>query len=124
LADLPKAVAGLAGCMLTRIAVDDAFTFSLHAGGRQSTLRIDGAGTLDGAAFDPDANPASAAPLLSLLHRRIDAAELGDDGALHLAFGGGARLTVLPNEHAVSWAVRGSDGAQASCIAEGKVVWE
>jgi len=110
--------------MLTRIAVDDAVTLSLHAGGRQATLRIDGAGTLDGSAFDPDTDPASVAPLLALVHRRIDAAELGEDGALRLVFSGGARLAVLPNEHAVSWAVRASDGAQASCIAEGKVVWE
>jgi len=124
LAAVPKAVAGLAGCMLTRVAVDDSFTLSLHADGRSATLRIDGAGHLDRTAFDPDSDPPSAAPLLCLLHRRVDSAQVSEDGGLHLVFSGGERLAVAPSEHNVSWAVRASDGSQASCIAEGRVVWE
>lgn len=110
--------------MVTRVAVDDSFTLSLHASGRAATLRIDGAGRLERAAFDPDVDPQSAAPLLGLLHQRVAQAAVADDGGLELSFQSGARLAVLPNEHGVSWAVRASDGSQACCIAEGRVVWE
>jgi hypothetical protein len=130
LSSVPNAVSALAGCMVTRVTVDDSFTLSLHSGGRSVTLRIDGAGCLDRPAaagtssFDPDADPSSAAPLLGLLHERVSRAALAEDGALELGFEKGARLAVFPNEHSISWAVRVSDGSQACCLAEGRVVWE
>lgn len=125
---LPEALANLRGCTVTRLCVDDAATFSLHATGLSVTLRLDGAGRLKRAGesyvFDTDADPASAAVLLGLLHDRIAAAALGTDGGLELRFASGASLTVLPNEHGVSWSAQTSRGARASCIAEGRVVWE
>lgn len=121
---MPKAVAALDGCMVTRVAVDDSFTLSLRADGRAATLRIDGAGRIDRAAFDPDVDPQSAAQLLGLLHQRVAHATVAADGALELSFQSGVRLAVMPSEHSVSWAVQASDGSQACCIAEGRVVWE
>lgn len=125
---LPEALGALRGCMVTRFIIDDALTLVAHAAGREAVLRIDGEGTVEraGAAqrFAPDADPAGLGPTLSLLHARIEAVELGADGRLALAFAGGARLVAFPDEHNVSWSVRVSGGARASCIAEGRVVWE
>lgn len=124
----PPAIAMLAGCTLSRIAVDDSLTLGLRASGRSATLRIDGAGRLQAAggarAFDTDGDPASAGPLLGLLNSRVDEATVRADGALELRFAGGERLVVEPSDHAIAWTAIASDGAQASCLAEGKVVWE
>lgn len=125
---LPEALATLSGCTVTRLCVDDSATLSLRAGGMSAILRLDGAARLQRAGqsfvFDTDADPASAAALLGLLYDRIAAAALGTDGALELRFASGASLTVLPSEHGVSWSVQTSRGAGASCIAEGRIVWE
>lgn len=130
---LPDALAALTGCAVTRFIVDDSLTVVLQAAGREAALRIDGEGVFerrDGPALriSPDADPAGLAPVLALLNARIAGVALDADGRLELRFEGGARLAALPADHHVSWSVRvsGKDagGASASCIAEGKVVWE
>jgi hypothetical protein len=127
-ASLPAAVAGLRGCTVRRFVVDDSLTLVLQAADREATLRIDTEGSLErGAerhAFSPDADPAGLAPVLSLLGAQVREVVLGEDGRLELGFGDGARLSALPHDHQVSWAVQASGGASAACIAEGKVVWE
>lgn len=123
----PPIITAILGCIATRLSIDDSFTLTLCGIDREIVLRIDGNGELerDGTctAFDPDRDPTSVVPLIGLLNRRIDAAELGDDGRLTL-FSADVRLTIMPNEHAMSWSVHGPDGTRASCIAEGRVVWE
>lgn len=124
----PPAIATLAGCTLARVAVDDSLTLSLRAAGRSVTLRIDAAGRVRAGGrvlpFDTDADPASAAPLLGLLNARVSGASVRPDGGLLLTFGTGEVLDVEPSEHAIAWSAIAADGAQASCIAEGRVVWE
>jgi len=123
----PPAIAMLAGCTLARVAVDDSLSLSLRAAGRAVTLRVDAAACLRSGgrehAIDTDGDPASAAPLLGLLNRRVESASIRPDGGLELAFSGGAALGVDPSDHAISWSATAADGAQASCLAEGKVVW-
>lgn len=123
---LPAAVAALAGTMVTRFVIDDSLTVVCAAAGREVRLRIDGVGRLERAGrvvdFAPDADPAGLAPVLALLHERVHAVSIAADGALALECAG-ARLVALGDEHAVSWAVSASDGSSATCIAEGKVVW-
>ena len=123
----PPIVTAMVGCMVTRLSIDDSFTLTLCGIDREVILRIDGIGELerDGVAaeFDPDRDPTSVMPLIGLLNRRIDQVELGNDGRLSL-YSQRVRLTVLPSEYAVTWSVHGPDGTRASCIAEGRVVWE
>ncbi len=125
---LPDALAALSGCRVTRFVIDDSLTLALQAAGREVTLRIDGEGRLERGGephrFAPDADPAGLAPVLSLLNARVAAVAVSADGRLELKFDGGARLAALPDDHQISWSVRVSGGASASCIAEGKVVWE
>jgi len=125
---LPEALAALRGCTVTRFIVDDALTLTLQSAGREATLRIDGEGRMvhgDAAhRFSPDADAAGLAPVLSLRNARVAEVRLDTDGRLELGFVGGARLSALPDEHTVSWSVQISGGASASCIAEGKVVWQ
>ncbi len=129
---LPPALAALRGCRVTRFVIDDSLTLAFAAAGRTASLRIDGAGRLErGAeaqAFSPDAGAAGLAPVLALMNARVASAALAADGSVELAFDGGARLVALPDEHQVSWsaqaAVQGEGEASASCIAEGRVVWE
>ena len=117
----------MAGCIVTRLGIDDSFTLALCGIDREIILRIDGNGEIeqDGTVtdFDPDLDPTSVLPLIGLLNRCIDDVELGNDGRLTL-YSRKIRLTVLPSEHNVSWSVRGPDGSGASSIAEGRVVWE
>lgn len=124
---MPPAVAALKGCFVTRLTIDDALTLALCAEGRELTLRIDAAGELrrDGRvhAFDPDRDPGTLAPFIGLLNEAIVEAMLGDDGQLELVTSQ-AHVIVQPNEHQVSWSVASAAGARASCIAEGRVVWE
>ncbi|MCS6920946.1 MAG: DUF6188 family protein [Elioraea sp.] len=125
---LPKALAALAGCTVTRLCVDDSVTLALHALGRAVTLRVDGPGRLQraGAAhgFDTDADPATAAALLGLLYDTVASGFVGADGTLEIRFASGAHLSVPASEHGVAWSLHTADGARASCIAEGRVVWE
>ena len=117
----------MAGCIVTRLGIDDSFTLALCGIDREIILRIDGNGEIeqDGTVtdFDPDLDPTSVLPIIGLLNRCIDDVELGNDGRLTL-YSRKIRLTVLPSEHNVSWSVRGPDGSGASSIAEGRVVWE
>lgn len=125
---LPAALAALRGCAVTRFMVDDALTLVLQAAGRAVELRIDGAGTLAGAGgelrFSPDADPAGLAPVLALMNGGVADVALHADGRLELRFRDGRVLAALPEDHHVAWAVRSSCGASASCIAEGRVVWQ
>lgn len=125
---LPAALAALGGCRVTRFVIDDSLTLALQAAGRDATLRIDGPGRLErggeAISFAPDQDPAGLAPVLALLNARVAAVALAPDGRLDLEFDGGARLVALPEDHHVSWSVQVSGGASASCIAEGRVVWE
>lgn len=124
----PPAIAMLAGCTLARVAVDDSLTLGFRAAGRAVTLRIDVAGRLQAAgrmqAFDTDGDPASAAPLLGLLNGRVAAAAVRADGGLEIGFAGGEVVVVEPSDHAIAWSATSTGGAQASCLAEGRVVWE
>jgi len=117
----------MAGCIVTRLGIDDSFTLTLCGIDREIILRIDGNGEIekDGTLtdFDPDIDPSSVLPLIGLLNRCIDDVELGNDGRLSL-YSRKMRLTVMPSEHHVSWSVRGPNGSSASSIAEGRVVWE
>jgi hypothetical protein len=124
---LPPALAAMEGCVVTRLVVDDSFSLVLCGVDREVTLRIDGEGRLqsfgDTVVFDPDRDPASVGALVGLLNQRVDGVDIEADGQLMLLIGP-ARLTVLPNDHQISWSVRGPDGTKAACIAEGRVVWE
>lgn len=124
---VPPAVAALAGFMITRMVIDDSVTLILHRGDREARLRIDGRGSLERQgqriAFDPDSAPASVGPLIEFIHERIDEADVTPEGGLRLRIGK-ALLCVDPDDHQVSWSISTSDGAQASSIAEGKVVWQ
>ncbi|HYF19204.1 MAG TPA: DUF6188 family protein, partial [Ramlibacter sp.] len=62
-------------------------------------------------------------PLLGTLNQRVDSARIEADGGLVLDIMG-RELRVFPSDHAVSWSMRGPDGTRASCLAEGRVVWE
>jgi hypothetical protein len=119
----PPIVQAIPGCIVTRVAVDDSFTLTLCGIDREVVLRIDGAGALAGTGFDPDRDPLSVAPLLGVLNHRVDGAHIEADGALVLDIMG-RELRVFASEHAVSWSMRGPDGTRASCLAEGRVVWE
>ncbi len=120
---VPPVVKAMPGCIVTRVAVDDSFTLTLCGIDREIVLRIDGEGELGGTAFDPDRDPLTVMPLLSVLNLRVDAARLEPDGTLALEIAG-RPLRVLPSDHLVSWSMRGPDGTRASCLAEGRVVWE
>lgn len=124
---VPAAVAALQGCHVTRLTIDDALTLALCGNGRELVLRIDGAGELQRHgtvhAFDPDRDPCTLAPFIGLLNERVDEVVLAQDGRLELALGR-ARVTVAPDDHQISWSVATADGQRASCIAEGRVVWE
>ena len=100
----------MAGCIVTRLGIDDSFTLALCGIDREIILRIDGNGEIeqDGTVtdFDPDLDPTSVLPLIALLNRCIDDVELGNDGRLTL-YSRKIRLTVFPSEHNVSWSVRG-----------------
>lgn len=115
------------GCIVTRLTVDDSFTLTLCGIDREIVLRIDGEGRYERAGsavlFDPDRDPVGASALLGLLNRRVDDVALRNDGGLTLVIDG-ALLSVDPADHTVSWSVRGPDGTRASCLAEGRVVWE
>lgn len=123
----PPIITAIVGCIATRLSIDDSFTLTLCGIDREIVLRIDGSGEFEKEGqcigFDPDRDPTSVVPLIGLLNRRIEAAELCDDGRLSL-YSPGIRLTIMPGEHAISWSVHGPDGTRASCIAEGRVVWE
>lgn len=125
---LPAALAALRGCAVTRFVVDDSLTLILQAGGRLVDLRIDGAGTLAGAGgelrFSPDTDPAGLAPVLALMNAGVADVTLHADGRLALRFRDDRVLVALPEDHHVAWSVRSSCGASASCIAEGRVVWQ
>lgn len=124
---VPRAVQALAGCTVTRLVVDDAVTLALRSATHEVMLRIDAAGVLareDGEhRFDPDTNTESVACLLGLVHRRVSAVHLAEDGVLVCEFGND-RLRLQPHPHQVSWSLSGPDGSNASCLAEGMVVWE
>ncbi len=120
---VPPVVQAMPGCILTRVAVDDSFTLTLCGIDREIVLRIDGEGQIGDASFDPDRDPLSVVPLLSALNLRVDAARVEADGTLALDLADRS-LRVLPSEHLVSWSMRGPDGTRASCLAEGRVVWE
>jgi hypothetical protein len=130
---LPEALAALRGCAVTRFIVDDSLTLVMQAAGRDASLRIDGEGLLERAGvpalrISPDADPAGLAPVLALLNARVTDVALGVDGRLELRFEGGTRLAALPADHHVSWSVQssatGTGDSSASCIAEGRVVWQ
>ncbi len=128
-ARLPALIGLIAGCTVERIAVDDSVTVYLRAADRALQLRFDTAASLqdgDGPGvphrLSPDTDPGSVAPLLRWLHRRIDRVDLAADGALELRVRS-AVLTLWPDEHQLSWTLRGSTGEQVSCVADGKVLW-
>ncbi len=116
-------VKAMPGCIVSRVAVDDSFTLTLCGIDREIVLRIDGEGEIGGTTFDPDRDTMSVLPLLSTLNRRVDAARVEADGGLILDIEQ-RQLRVLPNDHGVSWSMHATDGARASCLAEGRVVWE
>ncbi len=124
---VPPAIAAMPGCVVTRLAIDDSFSIMLCGVDREVTLRIDGEGAVlhDGArrSFDPDRDPASVVVIVGLLNQRVTDVSVHADGKLELLIGD-ATLVALPNDHQVSWSVRGPDGTKAACIAEGRVVWE
>lgn len=123
----PEAVKAMRGGMLTRLIIDDSVTLLMRNRDREITLRVDVAGRLeaDGATtpFDPDTDPASLGCLVPLLFQRIADAGIEKDGTLSLTIGGTA-LIVPFDDHQISWSLTTSDGAQASCLAEGFVVWQ
>jgi hypothetical protein len=128
-ASLPALIGLMAGCIVERIAVDDSVTLYLRAADRALQLRFDTAASLQGGdrqlaphRISPDTDPASVAPLLDWLHRRIEQVDLAADGALELRARTGV-LTLWPDEHQMSWTLRGSTGEQVSCVADGKVIW-
>lgn len=125
---LPDALAGLRNGIVTRFVIDDALTIAVHAPGREMSLRIDAVGQLEHGdvahRFSPDADPASVAPVLALLHQRVVEVVLDSDGRLELRFDGGASLSVFPDDHNLSWMVQSASGASAACLAEGRVVWQ
>lgn len=124
---LPAAVSALKGCIVTRLVIDDALALAACEAGRELTLRIDGAGRFIRAgevhAFDCDRDPMSVAPLIRLLNERIERVALADDGTLELATRD-ASLAVEPHDHQMTWSICCASGERASCIAEGRVVWE
>lgn len=126
-------LADLAGATVTRFTVDDALTLHCRrADGLSGSIRCDGVAELhraDGVArVSPDQDPASCGPALALLHHRVAAAQVQEDGSLALSFhalsgsGAGPRLVVHADEQAVSWAVSLSNGFAAHCLAEGRVL--
>jgi len=126
---LPALIGLMAGCTVERIAVDDSVTLCLRAADRALQLRFDTAASLQAAdtqlaphRISPDTDPGSVAPLLAWLHRRIEQVDLAADGALELRVRTGV-LTLWPDEHQMSWTLRGSTGEQVSCVADGKVIW-
>lgn len=126
---LPPLVSAIAGCIVERLTVDDSVTFHLRAADRSLQLRFDTAASLQRApdeasplAISPDTDPASVAPLLDWLHRRIDSVDLAADGALELRGAQGV-LTLWPDEHQMAWTLRSAAGQSVSCVADGKVIW-
>ena len=123
----PDGLAGLAGAMLTRIAVDDSLTLQLRgADGLSCALRVDGAlryTGADGAAFEAcvETQAERIGPLFVHLFERIDAIEIEQDGALLLRFRG-AGLRALPHAHAMAWKISASNGFEAACLEDGRVV--
>jgi hypothetical protein len=125
---LPAALAAMRGCAVTRFVVDDSLTLVLQSAGCAVELRIDGQGLLTGASgelrFSPDMDPSGLAPVLGLMNASVAEVSLQTDGRLALDFRDGRRLAALPEDHHVAWSVRSTCGASASCIAEGRVVWQ
>jgi hypothetical protein len=127
--DLPQLIGQIAGCIVERLAIDDSVTLFLRAADRALQLRFDTAASLQGAdaqlaphRITPDTDPGSVAPLLGWLHRRVEQVDLAADGALELRGRPGV-LTIWPDEHQMSWTLRGSTGERVSCVADGKVIW-
>ncbi|MGD9943892.1 MAG: DUF6188 family protein [Burkholderiaceae bacterium] len=124
---VPPIIQAVHGCVVTRLTVDDSFTLSLCGIDREVVLRIDGSGVLRSAdgeqQIDPDRDPTSAAAMLKLMNRHVDSVRLDDDGGLTLECGD-VSLQLLPSDHTLSWSMQGPDGTRASCLAEGRVVWE
>jgi len=124
---VPPAVEALLGCIITRLVIDDSVTFGLCNGEREVRLRMDGRGSLkqpdQTLLLDPDGDPVSIACLIGLIHERVDRVEITPEGGLDLQVGK-SLICLDPDEHQVSWSITASDGSQASCIAEGKVVWQ
>lgn len=127
-AGMPVALAALTGCVVIRLALDDALTLTLQGAGREAVVRIDGDAELrageQAARFCVDADPRAAAPALAMLHRRVRRTVLAADGTLTLECDGDLRLAALPHDHQIGWTVRLADGASATCLAEGRVVWQ
>jgi hypothetical protein len=125
--DMPPALAALKGCVITRLTIDDALGLALCGEGRELSLRIDAPGELHHAggvhAFDPDRDPRTLGDLICLLNQRVDDVRLHENGGIEIVTRE-SRVTVPPEEHQMAWTVTSSDGARASCIAEGRVVWE
>jgi hypothetical protein len=127
--DLPELIGRIVGCIVERLAIDDSVTLFLRAADRSIQLRFDTAASLQAAdrqlaphRISPDTDSGSVAPLLGWLHRRIEQVDLAADGALELRASLGV-LTIWPDEHQMSWTLRGSTGEQVSCVADGKVIW-
>ncbi len=124
---VPPAVEALSGCIITRLVIDDSVALNLRGGEREVQLRIDGRASLKhldkALLFDPDGDPTSVGCLISLIQQKVNKVEITPEGGLDLHVGA-ALISIDPDEHQVSWSIIASDGSQASCIAEGKVVWQ
>lgn len=124
---VPEAVSALEGCTITKLVIDDSVHMALQSRSLNATLRIDTAGEVRNgeskAQFDPDAAPESLTAIVPLLHQRIGQAKLEDDGSL-VVTAGPWELRVPFHDHEISWSISTSTSAQASCLAEGFVVWQ
>jgi hypothetical protein len=93
------------------VRVDAPFTLSQPSGARR--------------AFDPTASE-SLGPVLALLRRRVESVTVSRDGALTLAFAGGASLVVEPHARLDAWEVQGGgtlEGVGYRCPVGGGAMW-
>lgn len=106
-----------------RISFDYAVTLSLEGGGE---IRIEAPFVLSTegrliARVDPVSIGEAASDVLSLLHLRVEAADVTDGGVLSIRLAGSRTVAVEPDERYEAWSYTDRSGVMAVCSPGGSV---
>lgn len=114
----------LEGQEVTRVCLDFAVIVETSDG---TELRFETAFNVthppDGASarVDPEAMAESVGAVVSLLHRRVASADVGDDGLLVLLFDRGSRLECGPHDDFEAWSLVTAAGERVVCLPGGGI---
>jgi hypothetical protein len=108
-------VMNLGGWVVTRCAIDYAFTLGVSKGKELVSVRIGGCFVLNAGeeeqVLDPERGaPVSLCPALRILHQTVDSALAYKDGTLGLRFSDGTRITAPPGIEHEAWEAAGGEG--------------